>query len=350
MDCDKDDKHCDDTKRAPDGSLLQSLKTNSMKSAGYAYLIGDAALATAGILSGDKKVLSSGVLWWLGGLGAARYGNPNTETRLKLLGQKLGDYLRKQGVEIPSTPSTELLAQENGIIDHVERFFYEHPSELLNAMYALGAVQLMQSGIKGKSFDRKASGALVAAGALAGLLIHEKAPSEHHPPQNILAKMVSWAQEKPLRISGSLYWLNNIFLFKDAVAESKINPTSGAFRFITAGTYIFANTMLSLTSKKMDASDSQPMEAMQQLADIAAHIITAQPPQAQNALIEQISGYLAAQPETSLKAEEISKILHNRLRTSIKKDSTANSEKSYNPNKWRHLIAHRNRSASDISL
>lgn len=299
-------------------STLETLKNNPLSTAGAAYLVGDAAMFAAGISKGAslKNEAFAGGIWALGGLAAARYGNPTVEKQLELLGNKLGSYLRTQNITVPDHPNTKILAQKGGIIDGIERFLYAHPSEMLNAAYAIGATGLVRSGLRENNKVRLASGLLVAAGALTGLLIPEQKPDPEHPPQGLIGKAMSWVQEKPLRLSSAFYWANNAFLLKDAHGEWKSgNQISGVCKFATAGSYIFANTMLAMSSKGQADNQKEGGAAMQQLADSAALVVAAQPKDMQEALVSQIAGYLSAQPETQMSARDIDTLLHDKLRS-----------------------------------
>ena len=300
-------------------STFESMKNNSLRVAGYGYLVGDAALFGAGLARGDHKEAFAGLLWAAGGLAAARYGNPDSDKVLEILGGRLGEYLREQGVAIPKDATTAVLNKERGVIDRIEEFLYAHPSEMLNATYALGGAQMIGSAFgKGASNNKwtAVSGALVTAGALAGLLIGEKKPDPENPPQGLIGKAVSWIQEKPLRASGALYTLNNGALIMGALKDRKTHPDnwSSTLKFMTAGSYIFANSMLSLSSKGHADNSNEGHEAMSKLADASAHMIAAQPPQMQELLVQRVATYLSAQPEAQMKADDISKLLHDKLR------------------------------------
>jgi len=300
---------------ASDDTPFEALAGKSLKAAGYAYLVGDAALFASGLMAGRMKEAASGLLYTVGGLTCAKYGNPDSEKQLQLLSGRLRDYLHKQHIEIPKMPGTELLTRQDGIIDHIESFLYKYPSQILNATYVVGGVQLMRSGLQAKKPWDAASGALVTAGGLAGLLVSEKKPDPDHPPTSALGKAWSWLQEKPLRISGGMYALNNVTLILSALNERKTNPAqkSYLFKFLTAASYIFGNVMLSMSSKDGQCNDAEDKKNMEKLADEAALVIAAQAPPLQKALIDHIAGFLAAQPDVHLKAEEIGEILYRKM-------------------------------------
>ncbi|MBY0406491.1 MAG: hypothetical protein K2Q01_02275 [Rickettsiales bacterium] len=297
-------------------STVGSLKNNSLKAAGYAYLVGDAALFASGYMGGRSKEAMSGLVYTIGGAACAKFANPKAEKQLQLLGARLGEHLREVHVPIPDQPDLQELTKKGGLIDHAEAFLYKYPSQVLNATYAVGGAQLLRSGLQhGKHWDT-ASGALVAAGGLAGLLIKEKAPDADHPPKTAFAKAVSWFQEKPLRLSGGLYALNNVTLIMSALEERKAKPANHSymFKFLTAASYIFGNTMLALSSKDNSGKKEDCDAALEKLADASARIIAAQHKEVREALTQDIATYLAAQPEVTMKAPEIVDMLHKRLK------------------------------------
>ena len=298
-----------------DDTPFDALKESSLKAAGYAYLVGDAGLFASGMMAGRSKEAASGLLYTVGGLACAKYANPSAEKQLKLLGTRLGSYLRKEGVNIPADADLKELTKPAGALDQVEAFLYKYPSQVLNATYAVGGVQLLRSGMQhGKGWDT-ASGALVAAGGLAGLLISEKKPDTEHPAKTPFAKAMSWLQEKPLRISGGLYALNNVTLIMSALGERKANPANHSymFKFLTAASYILGNGLLAMSSKDNHGSDTHGSEALDKLASAAARIIAAQPAEVREPLLQHVAGFLAAQPEVDRKAEDITKLMHEKM-------------------------------------
>lgn len=294
---------------------VSKLKEKSLKAAGYAYLVGDAALFAAGLMEKNIKGASVGLLWGLGGLAAARYGNPAKEKQLELLTHRLGDYLEKQGVKIPDIAECKMLTEKESVLYHIEEFLYSHPSEALNAVYAVGAAQMVGSGIAQKFTPDISSGALIGAGALAGLLIPERKPDASHPAHGALGKAMQWVQEKPLRVSGALYTINNASMLWAGIAKRRQNPAQKSYmlRFATAASYIFANSMLAMSSKGGSGGDKKADDVLQSLADTSARVIIAQPQELQEALVEHVSAFLSSQPEVNKKAPEIAEILHKKL-------------------------------------
>ncbi|MFW0777698.1 MAG: hypothetical protein ACN2B6_08285 [Rickettsiales bacterium] len=315
---------------------IDALKNQSLKAAGVAYLVGDAAMFAAGMMEGDRGGATGGLVWGLGSLAAARYGNPNTEKQLELLNRRLGNYLKEQGVEIPANPTTAELAKEGGVIDHIEKFLYAHPSQTLNAIYATGGLTTAQGGFRKNVKGDFAKGALVTAGGLSGILIPEKKPDPKHPPKDGLGKVWSWIQEKPLRVSGLFYHGNNVaaaYSIYEKWGTQKNAPKMNLYlRMVTVSSFIFANTMLALSSKGHGAGGGDDEKIIDQLAKESAAVIAAQPKPLQEALVQQISGYLAAQPDIDKKSNEIASLMHNKLR------EMGNTQTQYADNSWQNRV------------
>lgn len=296
------------------------LKQESLRAAGYSYLVGDAALFASGMMSGRKHEALSGVMYTAGGLVLARYGRENAERRLQTLQGKLKEYFTNEHIAIPqgSELNSEMLKNEGGIIDRIEDFMYTYPSQIINTMYALGSFSMIRSGIKHNKGWDTASGALIAAGALSGLLIPEKQPDPNHRAEGIVGKAWEWVQEKPLRASGYLYMGNNAALIASAFKERAENPQQKSYllKFLTAASYMVANGLLSISSKDsasyIDKNDNA--KAMEKLETTAARVIAAQPEELKEHVIQQTSGFLAAQPDIKLSAKQIASSLTERIR------------------------------------
>lgn len=284
--------------------------------AGYSFLAGDAALYAAGHLSGRKEEAAAGAVWALGGLACARYGNPKADQKLAMVTRRLNEFLEQQEVTIPESPATAMLAKRGGVLEKMEDFMFRYPTESLNAVYSVGGALMARGGMRsGNPYDA-ASGVLIAAGGLAGLLIPERKPDGEHPPETPLGKAAEWVQEKPLRLTGGLYMLNNATMALAARRDMHLNPGSKAylFKYLTAATYIFGNAMLATSSKgqggsALDADDPQTAS----LLKASAAVISAQPEPVRETLMHAIASHLSAQPEIDLKASEINTMLQAQL-------------------------------------
>ncbi len=313
------------------------LRDISLKASGLAYLAGDASLFVSGRMAGRNKEANAGALYALGGVLCALFGNPSADKQLKLLIRRLGDYLKKQGVEIPKSPTTVDMVKPGGLLEHITTFLYKYPTQILNLMFAYGGTQLFQSGRKkNKPWDAVA-GVCVTAGGLAGLLITEGKSDSDHPPHGAIAQAMDWIREKPLRLTGALYMANNVALTLSAYGERKdyfgarkdTKNKSYLFKFLTVACYLFANSMLTLSSKDnvgAGAREKSTDNAVSALADVSAKVIAAQHPELQEALVQNIAGYLSSQPEIKKTAPEIASLLHKKLVLVSQKQSPALAE------------------------
>ena len=121
-----------------------------------------------------------------------------------------------------------------------------------------------------------------------------------------------WVQEKPLRVSGALYTANNAVMLW-ASRDKYVANTGYSYipRAITAVSYIFANAMLYLSNRGQTNDNKNDLSA--KLADAAAQVIAAQPKEAQQALVHEIAGFMAAQPDIKRKAGDIVTLLTTKL-------------------------------------
>ncbi|MFM9890280.1 MAG: hypothetical protein ACKVOE_06545 [Rickettsiales bacterium] len=317
----------------------QKLGDQKLKLAGYAYLLGDGAMYAAAKLRGESLVGNKlgAISWGVGGLAAARYGNPDAEKRLAILGEKLRAHLAQQGVAIPDDVRAQnTLLRHPGLWESCENFLYQHPSEILNAGYALGAATLVKGALpelgktvsalpfRGKPLSTELwIGITVLIGALSGLFIKEdKEAPARAKGHGFVAETVAAIQEKPLRFSSAFYTLNNVFLAGRAWRDFSGRNTTFASATIKPhvastlqlATYLFGNAMLMLSSRnQLDTKTQMPHEHLVQLEDAAARIVSAQPAAMQQALLGDLSLYLAAQKGVEQEAPEIAQTLANRL-------------------------------------
>ena len=340
-----------------------SWRDKTLKAAGVGYIVGDVAGVGASLARGglEKKWSTAGgfATWLVGGVAAGVYGNPDQERQLEILAHKLERHLHKQGITIPQdVRAQDALLKDQGFFHGVERFLYEHPSEVLNAAYAVGAGMMMHQGIKNvrageKNWFPKSlkldeiykktttdfwSGALVMTGALGGLFIKEDPQAgEKAKDGGPIEKANAYLHEKSLRFPSIMYWLNNAVLFGRVLQErkefggQKIKPH--LFSTVTLATYVFSNLMLQLSSRNQIAAHLSE-DAVAKLEQAAAAIIAAQPPQMQAALLTDASQYMAAQKGVTLPADEIAKQLAARITeiTGARMQEAATAVKSFTDN------------------
>ncbi len=288
--------------------------SSSLQYSGYAYLLADAALFAYGVSKREYGSAMTGLTWGLGGLAAAIYGKQSPEYQLKRLTQDLGHYLQQNGYTLPA--HSELSRQtlrSHRIPEAIERFLYDHPSQILNTVYGLGSVGLIRSGAAKGDQWQKASGLLVASGALAGLLIPEKELPQHKEPATLLDNPIGWVSEKPLRVSGALYTLNNVALAKSGFDEMRAAPANKAYllKYLAVASYVVANKLLADSNKDRSQTEGDlPTDALEALC---AEVIAAQPKETQQAMMQEIVAFLSQQPNIQQSPEQLRATLTQKL-------------------------------------
>ena len=319
----------------------------TLKAAGASYIVGDTAGAIASALrpsaggqgSSKWKTAAGFGVWGVGGAAAAFFGNPDTDKQLEILAHKLRQHLAQNGITIPSSAAAQSeLLQDQGLLHNVSRFLYEHPSEVLNTAYAIGAGMMVHGGWKAIQQKERTlfpssfkldelnkvstdfwSGLLVSLGALGGLFIKEDPHAQEKAKDGgVIDKTKAYFSEKALRFPGMMYGLNNIVLAGRVMQEHRDYKNNGKtfkpyhFSAVTLATYIFSNLMLQFSPRNQIAKHL-PAEAVAKLEQAAAAIIAAQPPEMQQAVLADVSAYMASQKGVTFKAPEIASHLASRV-------------------------------------
>jgi hypothetical protein len=318
------------------------LKEHTLKVAGYSYLGGDGAMFGAGYARGNPATVGGALSWLAGGLFAARYGNPDKQKQLRIEATKLEHHLARQGIVVPDDVrgQSALLAKKS-TWEKIEQFLYQHPSEMLNGMYGVGAGMLLHDGIKELRSGAKRLvpeaytleklqtvssnfwiGALVMAGALSGILIKEdpdaRKKAEHG---NIFQKLWARAQQNPLGLSAGFYTANNGFLglqfYQDWAARHTLYTNKSVKPHYFSGAqlcaYLFANSMLMMSSRNQVSKSGFNSEQLGELEEAAARIIIVQQPEIQQEVLKNIAHYMAGEKGINLDEATIAQHLTERL-------------------------------------
>lgn len=347
-------------------------KPIALKLSGAGYILGDLGGLAASHARGNPDSFKGYAVWLAGGIAAALFGNPSQETQLKLTAHKLQNYLTDRGVAIPKDArEQDVLLKKPHFLSAVTDFLHEHPSEMLNSMFAVGAGFLLKDGIKearkldptvaikksieaGEKLEKDITekyrtksilpklpkainaeelskfasrtnnlfwmGMLVGAGALSGLLIKENhAAREEAKDGGFVDKTLAYIKEKPLRLTSLLYGANNIFATLNAVSDyhdrgkytSAIKPH--IFSGTMAASYILSNILLHSVSRDQSAKGGYDTAEMARLEEMAATVIAAQPAEKQQQALQEVSAFLATQKNIGLQAPQIAEHLANRI-------------------------------------
>lgn len=317
----------------------QWLQHSSLKLGGWSYLIGDMSLAASGFMKGDSKEAMGGALYTAGGAILARYGNVKTEHHVREVLERTGEFLKEEAVKLPEDCRlfTILKQRREGGIANTESFFSRYPSQVTLGVYTMGAFSMLLSGLMKKGNAMSAFGStgtlqdkeklssiaygLNSTGTKVGsLLIPEKRQYKDdekkikHP--GTLGAVVDWFQEKPLRLFGYGALLSTGLLGWSTYNEYKNNPKqkSHIFKFVTVGSYIIGDTLLTISNKDYVNADGQfDPDEQRRIEATIAETIARQPQEIQGGLVHHVAGFLSTQPEMKGNAEQIGKEIQEQV-------------------------------------
>lgn len=297
----------------PTRSWDEWLKDKSLETCGWSYIVGDVALLASGLMSGRNKEALSGALYTAGGLVLAGYGNVKTEHHLRRVAERTAQQLKQQAGGLPEECGlfTILKEKRHGVLPHIDDLLTRYPSQTTLSIYAMGALAMLQSGLKhNKSWD-VFYGATVGAAGIGSIIIPEKRKDEKHdekPPTDLFGRLWSWIEEKPLRMAGYAYIVGGLALGMSAYREYLENPRQKSYiaKFITTGTYLFGDVLIALSNKDhTNAGGTFDAEEQRRITALAAEGIASYPKEMRAGLVHQMAGFLSTQPEMQGKAADI---------------------------------------------
>lgn len=210
----------------PATSFVEKIKGNINKSAGYAYVLGDALMMAAGLvrmrgLSGEQRKgglseLATGSLWFAPNVLLATCGKTDPDVQMGVLMRRVQDYLDKQGVEIPAEDQLTLdhLVRKDGLVARLVEFFYAHPTEINNSIEATGAVVMVHGGyhqkigIKEEPNPFKMAAGVVMGSGMGGSVLMKEPPKDKKSEQEPKGALAKWFS-KPMHVASSGAIMNN---------------------------------------------------------------------------------------------------------------------------------------------
>lgn len=339
------------------GKLGDRIRKKSLTAAGYVYLAGDAALIAAGLKRKDFAEAKSGLAFASSSVVFARYGEKKVEKAFGDLHEELLAEFAREGVEIPKGEiSAEDLGKPGGIIERVEKFIYNRPSEVNSAINLFAGWQLFQAGKNQSSGSKSMAGVLVMAGMLTGLLVPEKAAKKDKTLEGAAAaadatgdvwkqpeveeektlldtltspvrKLTDWVQESPLRARSYLVIGNNVAqanaAWKDRndnktlrealpdrinaatsdrkrreltgqLEEAEASKSNWMFNMAAVSAYMVANGLVSISSKDTSVGGTGDDNPMQELYAAASAILAGMPAEARETMTNKMAHYLAS--------------------------------------------------------
>ena len=225
------------------GNPVEALKEQSLKAAGLVYFVGDAALMIAGMKHKDMNELRTGAAFTLGSIGLARYAKKKPNKAFNELYDKMLTEFSKDGVEVPDLErvTNADLGKKGGLIERIETFLYDHPSEVFTGMNAYAGYQMFKAGRNQDNLPKSIAGTLIGTGMLVALLVPEKKKEAEGPKLDTdttqawvepkveekkglfapVRKFADWVQEKPLRVGGYMAIANNVAQATGAITEKR---------------------------------------------------------------------------------------------------------------------------------
>ncbi len=211
--------------------FVDKLRQNTVKSAGYAYVLGDALMILAGLVrmkglegkarQGGISELATGALWFAPNVAMATFGKKNPDVQMGVLMRKVQEHLEKEGVEIPEEDKLTLdhLSRKDGALARIVEFFYDHPTEINNSFEAAGGVLMVKGGYEQKlglpdksqpNPFKMAAGAIMGSGMAASVVMKEKDKKAGDADKADDRGFISRWFSKPLRVAASGALINNI--------------------------------------------------------------------------------------------------------------------------------------------
>lgn len=353
------------------------LREQSVKLAGITYLVGDAALISSGLIRKDYNEAASGAGYMSASAVLARYGNRKPEKAFNDLYERMLSEFQHEGVELPdyTTTTPEDLGKPGGLVERIEKFLYKNPVEVNRVINAFGGFQLLKAGKQQGNFNKTMAGVMATTAMLTCLFVPQKKKpksmedlaadfsKDGSPTQlwkapvvedrkgvfgTLLApvrKVADWVQADPMKAGSYIAMSNNVFLAAGTVKDRAANiqarenlpgqiaqendPTkrealqadldkaeaskfSWMFSALASAAYFTANGMMSL-SKGGGKKGEKKEDPYEDLYAAAAAILSSQPEQVQDAMINKMAAFLSEQREIEAPASDIASYMRDKL-------------------------------------
>lgn len=336
-------------------SFMEKAKGSTLRLAGYSYNVGDTAYmyyATAPVLETWKTSsregrffgvvgILAGIGYGLGSLCLTFFGaRDQSLNNIKASTAKIERFARKEGYNVPAESSIAFVNAEpdRTPLGKVKATLARYPSEALNTIYTgvglciaaaafYKGTRPIDPTLTGKALTtaRKASrndlidvglGAVTATSALIGISVKETKRLDSDPKRTGLGGVVDWIKEKPLRATGVGYGIATGW---HAVAtynhwKDKTEPRKYLYgRAIFIAANIFSEVMLAVSSKGHGIGVRSDASVDDSVMATAAELVLRQPAEKRDAIIQQLSGYMASPDVLAMKADEVEQNLRNHI-------------------------------------
>ncbi|MFO1242155.1 MAG: hypothetical protein U1E36_03000 [Rickettsiales bacterium] len=229
------------TQQATNYDKKQPFHFSTVRLAGGIHFVTDVATMIAGAMRGKKyggSEIIAAFKWASVNLMLATLGTKDPDKQMGYIFKDLRRSLEKSGIPLDAEDKETLarLGEKDGVFPTLERFVRENPIIISNVVTASGGVNMLQAGLAQRTpkgdpnYDKVIAGGLTAVGQMTGILIEPKkklvlpeVPADQSEdkqrPDGVFSRIVEWYHERPLRITGHMSMLSNVFRIRSGIRE-----------------------------------------------------------------------------------------------------------------------------------
>ena len=167
-------------------------------------------------------------------------------------------------------------------------------------------------------------GIVTAASAITGLLVKEQKRLDGDPKRHGIGGIIDWVREKPLRVTGYGYMLATGFHAKATydkwvatsaleLAEKTIERSKLKKRAVFIAANVVSEILLAISSKGHGVGVKPDASINDSVISTAAELVLRQPQDKREAVISQLSGYIASPEVLAIKAEDVEKSIRQHI-------------------------------------
>ena len=162
-------------------------------------------------------------------------------------------------------------------------------------------------------------GAVTATSAILGLTVKEQKRLEGDPKRHGIGGVIDWIKEKPLRATGIGYGIATGFHAVATYGKWTVDPRykedtkylKGRVIFIAAN--VISEAMLFMSSKGHGVGIKPDKSINDSVISAAAELVLRQPQEKREAVINQLSGYIASPEVLAIHAAEVEKSIRQNI-------------------------------------
>ena len=163
-------------------------------------------------------------------------------------------------------------------------------------------------------------GFVTAASAITGLAVKEQKHLEGDSKRHGIGGVIDWVKEKPLRATGYGYLLATAFHAVATKIKWDNRGVTGkgkgflAYRGVFIATNVLSELLMAVSSKGHGAGVKPDSSIDESIISTAAELVLRQPENTRDAIISQLSGYIASPEVLAVKADKVETSLREHLK------------------------------------